>query len=113
MTKVLLLSCDTAVRFVLARLLEAEPDLCVSQARHPGFDPDVVVLSLGDPEQVHEARQHYPKAMLLGQISALRVDLFEADVDAVLDSVAPYEQLLATIRALAAKQNGKVKGVES
>lgn len=103
MIKVLLLSCDAAVRFVLARLLEAEPDVCVSE--DPGFDPDVVVMKLRHPEQAEEARRQFPGALLLAMVSALREDLRASDVDAVLDSVAPYEQLLATIRSLAARRS--------
>ena len=100
MINVLLVSCDTAVRSVLARLLEAEPDLTVHELLPFGQEPDVVVLRLRHAEQAQEARRRYPRAHLIGHVSALRPDLRDTDVDALVDSVAPYEQLLATIRRL-------------
>lgn len=96
----LLTSPDTAVRSSLARLLEAEPDVRVRELS-PMAEPDVVVMSLTHTDEVEPVRRRYPHSRILAQLSVLRPELREADVDGWVDSVAPYDVLLGAIRKLA------------
>lgn len=103
--RVLLTSPDTAVRAGMARLLEAEPDLKVDQVS-PLMEPDVVVVNLTHSDQTGEMRRLYPHSRILASVSPLRPDLRHADVDAWVDSVAPYEVLVGTIRKVADERGG-------
>ncbi len=99
-TRVLLLSPDLAVRSSLARLLEQEPDLEVSE-RGGSDDPDVVVVTVTDPEQAARLRRQFPNSRILGQVSVFRPELrLNGHIDRVVDSVAPYEVLVKAIREL-------------
>lgn len=101
MINVLLLSPDTAVRSSLARLLEAEPDVRVREVSQPGESPDVVLVNLNHADEAEAVRHRYPGSRILAHVSVLRPELRKADVDECLDSVAPYEVLLETIRRVA------------
>lgn len=101
-TSVLLISQDAAVRSSLARLLELEPDLEVYEDAY-GLNPDVVVVNLVDREQAGWLRSTFPHSRILSRVSFLRPELRQSpEVDRCIDSVAPYEVLLAAIRGTAA-----------
>jgi hypothetical protein len=101
--RVLLLNRDVAVRASLIRLLEQEADLEVREG--PDGRPDVVVLSVSDAGQPARVREAFPTSRILGRVSVLHPELRECrELDATLDSVAPYDVLLRAIRDLGQRQ---------
>jgi hypothetical protein len=98
--QVLLLNRDATVRSTLARLLEREPGLQVSEGISSG-KPDVVVVNANDEDHLRSVRQLYPQSRILARVSILRPHLrANPNIDAALDSIAPYEQLVETIREM-------------
>lgn len=98
--KVLLVNPDVSVRSSLARLLEGEPGLLVSE-RPGNSSPDVVLVQASSREGLEQVRERYPNSRIVAWVSVLGPDLRDCPgVDRVLDSIAPYEQILRAIREL-------------